>query len=97
MNGTPTSYMDFIAPGGLGSHSGPVLTNGAIGTSFLTPEQSDFRRARRKYGEGMLDDGNFYLSQVHFDKESGTCSLGQLDVGPTGWYGAVPPSLNEGQ
>lgn len=81
------NFLDYLESG---SHRGPFMTDGAIGTSFLTPQQADFRKARRRYGEGMLDDGNYYLSQVHFDKETGTASVGQMDVGPSGWYGTPP-------
>lgn len=78
------NYLDYLENG---FTSGPVLTSGAIGPSFLTWRQQDFRAQRRKYGETELDSGSFPLSQVHFNKETGTCSLGQLDVGPSGWYG----------
>lgn len=77
------NFLDYIS----GSGTGPQLTSGAIGPSFLTWQQKDFRHMRRRYGETELDAGTFPLSQIHFNKESGTASLGQLDVGPSSWYG----------
>lgn len=82
------NFLDYLETG---SHSGPFM-DGAIGPSFMTPHQHWFRSMRGKYGEGNLDDGNYYLSQIHFDKETGTASLGQMDVGPSGWYGTPPNS-----
>lgn len=84
------NFLDYLESGFQG---GPVLTHGAIGPSFLTWQQQDFRAQRRRYGGGNMDDGSFFLSQVHFDKETGTASLGQLDVGPSGWYGTPHQSF----
>jgi hypothetical protein len=78
-------YMDYISGAGFGR--GPVLTGGAYGPGFLTWDQADFRAMRRRFGEGDPDIGNYNLNQVHFDKETGTASVAQLDVGPSGWYG----------
>lgn len=77
------NFLDYLETG---SHQGPFM-GGAIGTSFLTPDQHYFRSMRRRYGESELDAGSFPLTQVHFDKESGTTSVGQLDTGPSSWYG----------
>lgn len=87
-----TSFLDYLETG---SHSGPFM-GGAVGPQFLTWDQRDFRAQRRQYGEGELDAGSFSLSQVHFDKETGTASVGQLDVGPSGWYGTAPTHERKG-
>ena len=88
-------YMDYI--GTPGFQRGPVLTSGAIGTSFLTWGQSDFRRMRRRYGEGDPSVGSYNLNQVHFNKENGTLSVQSLDVGPSSWYGSPSNSYDPTQ
>lgn len=59
----------------------------AIGPGFLTPEQSDFRKARTRIG-GPDDPnvGSFHLSRIHWNKESGAASFSTTDVGGDGWY-----------
>ena len=80
-------YLDYI--GGAGFGRGPVLTSGAYGPGFLTWSQRDFRAMRRRYGEGDPEVGNYALNQINFNKENGTGSVAQLDVGPSSWYGSV--------
>lgn len=82
------NFLDYIAGGGYAN--GPV-PSGAIGPAFLTPAQADFRATRRRFGEGDPSVGGYNLAQVHFDKETGTCSVAQLDVGPSSWYGTPAP------
>ena len=87
--GAPVSpladYMDYIS--GAGFQRGPVMTSGALGPSFLTLDQHNFRAMRRRFGEGDPSAGSYHLNQIHFDKENGNVSVAALDVGPSSWYG----------
>lgn len=85
---TPNAFLSYLESG---SHSGPFM-GGAIGTAFLTPDQETFRAARLRYGESELDAGSYFLNQIKFNKETGTASVGMLDVGPSSWYGEVSPN-----
>jgi hypothetical protein len=79
------NFLDYLESG---FHRGPVLTSGAIGSSFFTPVQSDFRDSRKRFGEGDPNRGTYNLNQVHWNKENGTVSVSTLDVGPSSWYGS---------
>ena len=65
----------------------PPFARGAIGPSFLTPEQGAFRSMRKKYG--TLDDpdaGGYSLAQIDWNKDDGTCIYGPMEPAADGWY-----------
>ena len=81
-----SNYLDYLTPGPVDN---PAFLDGAIGTSFMTPEQAWFRQRtnRRVYGEGDPDAGGYPLSRIHWNKEDGTLSFMTMDAGPAAWYG----------
>lgn len=79
-------FLDVLSAG---PSPNPTYLDGSVGTHFITPDQLYFRSTRRHYGEGDPDIGGYKLSSIHFDKESGTTTVGQMDVGPSGWYGGA--------
>jgi hypothetical protein len=69
----------------------PVYLGGAIGTSFLTPEQGGWNDGRKKYGS--LDDpdaGGYSLAQIDWNKDNGDCEMTMLEATNDGWYSAAP-------
>jgi hypothetical protein len=78
-------FMDILTAG---PQTRPAYAEGAIGTSFHTPEQAAFKAARKKYG--TIDDpdaGGYSLAQIDWDKDTGMCETGGLDATNGGWYG----------
>jgi len=84
----PGSYMDILSSG----PSAPMAClDGAIGTSFHTPETAAFNAPRKKYGS--LDDpdaGGYNLAQVDWDKDNGAAEVTMLEATNAGWYAPSP-------
>jgi hypothetical protein len=81
-------FMDVLSAG----PSVPMYClEGAIGTSFLTPEQDAWNDGRKRYG--TLDDpdaGGYQLAQIDWDKDNGTAEMSMLEATDSGWYAASP-------
>jgi hypothetical protein len=69
----------------------PTYLDGAIGTSFFTPETEAFNATRKKYGS--LDDpdaGGYSLAQIDWDKDNGDAEMTMLEAADGGWYAPSP-------
>jgi hypothetical protein len=83
----PGLQMGFMQILSAGPAPDPEYLGGAIGTSFLTPQQGAFRAQRKKYG--TIDDpdaGGYHLNEINWDKDSGTTEVSPLEANGTGWY-----------
>lgn len=80
----PMGFMQILSAGPVPD---PEYAGGAVGESFLTPQQGAFRAMRRKYGS--IDDpdaGGYNLATIDWNKDDGTCEVGSADVTSSGWF-----------
>lgn len=59
----------------------------AIGESFYTPDQADWRAAQKHYGEHDVDRGAYHMSAATIDKTH-TAWVRDLDGDGDGWMDA---------
>ena len=84
----PNAWADTMSAG---PSDLPVYLKGAIGTSFMTPEQGAWNDGRKKYGS--LDDpdaGGYSLAQINWDKDNGNTEMTMLEATNDGWYAPSP-------